>query len=55
MKRVLFILGLTLLFSSCGESEEEVEIHQEEVKKEMEEASDDLFDSLEDDLKEEEE
>ena len=55
MKKSLIILGLALALFSCGESEEQLKIEQEQVKEEMEETSVDLFDSLEEDLNKEEE
>ncbi len=55
MKNYLLKFSLIVLCFSCGESEEEMKINEEKQEQEIEETSNDLFESLEDDLKEEEE
>ena len=53
MRKTAILVCISLFALSCGESKEEVEKQQQEVKQEVEETSNDLFDSLEEDLKEE--
>lgn len=47
---VIITTAFTLSFASCGESEKEIKEKEQKLEKEIEETSNDLFDSLEEDL-----
>ncbi len=55
MKKLIYIFAIATLFVRCGETKEEVKaakVETEKREKEIDESTDDLFDSLEDDTQE---
>jgi len=55
MKKLIYIFAVATLFASCGETKEEVKaakVEAEKLEEEVEETTNDLFDSLEEDTQE---
>ncbi len=57
MKKLIYIFAVATLFVSCGETKEEIKaakVEAEKLEEEINESTDDLFDSLEEDTQEDE-